>query len=219
MTRKYKVLIAILGVLVVIILGVFFFIKGPDMGPSSSYFTWLPSWDEFKENVPFLHPRYETPPAISAQVQQAAYDDRIKYEAIIQKNDKREDQIKSQLKAAGVTVSGAYIVDTDRGEQMLALSFPYTPSILSSNNFINSLADSMVKIADLKTLDLTGLIYVNVFLTDSQDRVIFGVTAKTSDIQNYRTGKLTLEQFFSKTAAGVESRSAALDANAGGLKK
>jgi hypothetical protein len=219
MKRKLKILIAILGILVVVLLGVFFFIKGPDMGPLSSYFTWLPSWDEFKEKVSFLHAGYETPPTISAQVQQAANEDRIKYEAIIQKNDKREEQIKNQLKAAGVTVGGAYIVDTDKGQQMLALSFPFTPGILSSNNFINSLADSMVKIADLKILDLTGLVYVNTFLTDSQDRVICGVTARTSDIQNYRAGKLTLEQFFSKTAIGVESRSAALDAISGGLKK
>ena len=219
MKKKIKVLIAILVVLAVIVLGIFLYMKGPDMGPLSSHFTWLPSWDRIKENVPFLHPKYETPPVISAQDKQAVNEDRLKYEAVIQKNDKREDQIVTQLKAAGVPVGGAYIVDTDAGEQMLALSFPYTPDLLSSNNFINSLADSLVKTAGLKTLDLTGLAYVNMFLKDSQDRVIFGVTARTSDIQSYRDGKLTLEQFFAKTAAGVESRAGALEAISGGLKK
>jgi hypothetical protein len=213
MKRRYKVLLIILSVLIVIGLGIFFYFKGPDMGPLSSYLPWSSS--VYKVNN---KGHYDTPPTVSAQVQQAVDQDRTKSLAVIQKNDTREAQILSQLKTAGIAAGGAYIVDTDSGEQMLALSFPFTGSLLSSNNFVNTVADSMVKLADLKTLDLTGLVYVNTFLTDSEDRVIFGVTVKTSDIQGYRTGKLTLEQFFSKTAAGVESRSGALDAMAGGLK-
>ena len=212
MKKGLIVLIIIVVVLIAIGLGIFYFIKGPDMKPLSSYLPWSSSFYEVNDKG-----HYDTPPTVSAQAQQAIDQDRTKYEAIININNKREEQIMSQLKTAGVTVGGAFIVDTDEGEQMLALNIPFTGSILSSTNFINAAADSLVKLADLKTLDLTGLVYVNTFLTDAEDRVIFGVSVKASDIQSYRAGKLTLEQFFSKTAAGVESRSGALDAVSGGL--
>jgi hypothetical protein len=210
--KGLKVLIIIVVILIIIGVGIFFYFKAPDMKPLSSYF---PGGSSFYEVNDKGH--YDTP-TINTQVKQAIKQDEAKYEAIIYTNDKREAQIVSQLKTAGVTVGGAYIVDSDSGEQMLALNIPFTGSILTSSSFLNSAADSMVKLADLKTLDLTGLVYVNTFLTDDQDRILFGVTVKTSDIQSYRAGKLNLEQFFAKTAAGVESRSGALDAVSGGLK-
>jgi flagellar basal body-associated protein FliL len=213
MKKGLIVLIVIVAVLAAIGVGIFFMIKGPDMKPLASYLPWSSSFYEVNDKG-----NYDTPPTISAQVKQAVDQDKAKYEAVIQKNDTRETQIVSQLKTAGITAGGAYIVDNDAGEQMLGLSIPFTGSILDSSSFINTAADSMVKLADLKTLDLTGLVYVNMFITDTEDRIIFGVTAKASDIQSYRAGKLTLEQFFAKTAAGVESRSGALDAMAGGLK-
>jgi hypothetical protein len=213
MKKGLIALIIIVVVLAAIGVGIFFMIKGPDMKPLSSYLPWSTSFYEVNDKG-----NYDTPPTISAQVKQAVDQDKVKYDAVIQKNDTREAQIVSQLKTGGITVGGAYIVDTDAGEQMLALNLPLTGNLLTSTNFINSIADSMVKMAALKTLDLTGLNYVNMFITDNEDRIIFGVTAKTSDIQGYRTGKLTLEQFFATTAAGVESRSGALDAISGGLK-
>lgn len=212
MKKGLKVLIIIVVILVIVGLGIFFYVKAPDMRPLSSYLPWTSSFYKVNDKG-----HYDTP-AISTQVKQAINQDKAKYEATIQANDTREAQIVSQLKTAGVTVGGAYIVDSDSGEQMLGLNIPFTGSILSSSSFLNNAADSMVKLADLKTLDLTGLVYVNTFLTDSEDRIIFGVTVKTSDIQSYRAGKLTLEQFFAKTAAGVESRSGALEAISGGLK-
>jgi hypothetical protein len=211
MKKGLIALIIIVVVLVVIGAAVFFLIKGPDMKPLASYFGSPPVYKVNDKG------HYDTPPTISAQVQQAILQDETKYKAIIEANDTREAQIVSQLKTAGITVGGAYIVDTDGGEQMLALNVPLTGSILTSTNFINSTADYMVKMAALKTLDLTSMAYVNMFVTDDQDRILFGVTAKTKDILDYRAGKTTLEQFFATTAAAVESRSGALDAARGGL--
>lgn len=213
MKKGLKVLIIIPVVLIIIGFAIFFYIKGPDMKPLSSYLPWSSSVYEVNDSG-----HYDIPPTISAQAQQVVDQDRTKYEALLQANDTREAQILSQLKKAGINAGGAYIVDTDEGEQMLALSFPFKGNILSSSNILTSAADSMVQLASLKTLDLTGLIYLNAFLTDDEDRILFGVTSKTSDILSYRAGKLTQEQFFSRTAAGVESRSGALDANAGGLR-
>lgn len=212
MKRRNKVLLIILAVLIVAGFGIFFYFKAPDMKPLSSYLPWGSSFYKVNDKG-----HYDAP-TISTQVKQAINQDKAKYEAIIQANDTREAQIVSQLKTSGITAGGAYIVDDDKGEQMLGLNIPFTGSILSSSSFLNTAADSLVKLADLKTLDLTGLVYVNTFLTDSEDRILFGVTVKTSDIQSYRAGKLTLEQFFAKTAAGVESRSGALEAISGGLK-
>lgn len=212
MKKGLIALIIIVVVLVVIGGVVFFLIKGPDMKPLASY---LPGGSSFyKVND---KGNYGTPPTVSAQVKQAVEQDETKYEAIIYTNDKREEQIMSQLKTAGISVGGAFIVDTDDGEQMLALNIPFTGSILTSSNFMTSAADSLIKLAELKTLDLTGLNYVNVFITDAEDRIVFGVTTKTSDVQNYRSGKTNLEQFFATTAAAVESRSGALGVMGGGL--
>ena len=213
MKKGPKVLIIILAVLIIIGSGIFFYIKWPDMKPLNSYFPWSSSVYEVNNKG-----HYDIPATVSAQVQQAVNQDRTKYMSLIQANDTREAQILSQLKKAGITAGGAYIVDTDKGEQMLALSFPFTGNILNSSNILSATADAMVKTAMLQTLDLTGLVYVNTFITDEEDRILFGVTAKTSDILNYRAGKLTQEQFFAKTAARVESRSGALDATSGGLK-
>jgi|GEM_PF-3068651 len=213
MKKGLKVLIIILAVLIIIGLGIFFYIKWPDMKPLNSYFPWSSSVYVVNNKG-----HYDIPPTVSAQVQQAVDQDRTKYEALLMANDTREAQILSQLNKAGIAAGGAYIVDTAMGEQMLALSFPYTGNILSSNNILTLTADAMVKLAALQTLDLAGLIYVNTFLTDDKDRILFGVTAKTSDILSYRAGKLTQEQFFARTAARVESRSGAFDATSGGLK-
>ena len=212
MKKGLIALIIIVVVLVVIGLGILFLIKGPDMKPLASYFAGGSSFYKVNDKG-----KYDTPPTISTQVRQAVQQDEAKYEAIIYTNDKREEQIMSQLKTAGINVGGAFIVDTDDGEQMLALNLPFTGSILSSSNFMTSAADSLIKLAELKTLDLTGLNYVNVFITDAEDRIVFGVTVKTSDVQNYRSGKTNLEQFFATTAAAVESRSGALGAMGGGL--
>jgi hypothetical protein len=213
MKKGLKILIIIVAVLVVIGLGILFYFKAPDMKPLSSYLPWGSSFYKVNDNG-----SYDTPPTISAQLRQAINQDKTKYDAIIFKNDTREAQIVNQLKTGGITVGGAYVVDTDAGEQMLALNLPITGGILTSTNFINNIADSMVKMAALKTLDLTGLAYVNMFISDDQDRILFGVTARTVDILNYRNGKITLEQFFATTAASVESRSGALEAVSGGLK-
>jgi hypothetical protein len=213
MKKGLKVLIVIVVVLAVIGVGIFFYFKAPDMKPLASYFGGGASFYKVNDKG-----HYDTPPTISAQVKQAISQDRVKYEAVIQKNDTREAQIVSQLKTAGVTVGGAYIVDNDAGEQMLGLNIPFTGSILDSSSFMTSAANALVKLADIKTLDLSGLAYVNMFITDTENRIIFGVTAKASDIQDYRAGKLNLERFFAKTAARVESRSGALDAVSGGLK-
>jgi len=211
-----KGLIALI-IVVVVLAGIgaatFFLIKGPDMKPLASYLPWGSS-APYEVN---FNDKYDTPTAISAQVKLAVEQDQAKYEAVIYTNDKREEQIMSQLTTAGINVGGAFIVDTDDGEQILALNIPFTGSILSSSNFMTSAADSLIKLAELKTLDLTGLNYVNVFITDAEDRIVFGVTAKTSDVQNYRSGKTNLEQFFAATAAAVESRSGALGAMGGGL--
>lgn len=212
MGKGLKALIIIVAVLAVIGLGIFFFIKGPDMKPLSSYLPWGSGPYEVKYGG-----NYDPPPTISPQVRQAVEQEEVKYEAIIQQKDTREDQILSQLSTAGISVEGAYIVDSAEGEQMLALNVPLTGSLLSSGNFMTSVADSLIKLADMKTLDLKGLAYVNVFVTDDDDRVIFGVTAKTSDIQDYRNRKTTVEQFFATTAASVESRSGAVEAIGGGL--
>jgi hypothetical protein len=212
MKKGLIALIIIVVVLVVISAAAFFIIKGPDMKPLASYFGGGSSFYKVNEKG-----NYDTPPTVSPQVKQAVEQDKTKYEAIIYTNDKREEQIMSQLKTAGINIGGAFIVDTDDGEQMLALNLPFTGSILSSSNFMTSAADSLIKLAELKTLDLTGLNYVNVFITDAEDRIVFGVTTKVSDVQNYRSGKTNLEQFFATTAAAVESRSGALGVMGGGL--
>ena len=217
MKRGYKVVLAVLGVLVVIGLGGFFYMQAPDMRPIGSYFSWFPTWFEVKEKIPFLHAKYEPPPPISSQATQLIAQERARFEAEIFKTEKQAEQIFNQLKSAGLPVTGAYIVDSENGEQMLALEVPLGGLFMSSGNFMNSVADSMIKLADAKTLDLSGLSYVNLFVRDDEDRIIFGVAAKTSDIQSYRAGKMTLEQFFSKTAAAVESRFGALEALAGGV--
>ena len=185
------------------------------MRPIGSYFSWVPSWFEIKESVPFLHAKYVAPPPLSPQVVQLIKQDNTRFEAEIKKTETREDQIFNQLKSAGVSVSGVYIAESKSGEQVLAIAVPLGGFLFSSDNFISSAAQSLIKVADTKTIDFSGLSYVNVFIRDDEGRIVFGVTAKTGDIQNYRTGKITLDQFFATTAAKVESRAGALGAAKG----
>jgi hypothetical protein len=216
MKLRYKVWLIILGVVIILGIGGFFCYKSPDMQPIGSYFSWMPAWDDIKEKVPFLHPNYQKPPALSPQVSQTLDQSRTKITSYQQITANKENQFLTQLKAAGIPVNSVYLLDTNKGEPVLLLDFTLEGI---SGNFMTSMVRSLTALADNKNLNFAGLNYVTLGLRDSQDRIIFEVTARTTDIDRYRSGKITQKDLLSASAAKVVSRSGASEALLEGVVK
>lgn len=126
----------------------------------------------------------------------------------------KEDNAEAVLKAAGLPVLNTFFEPTDAGEKVLVvvLDFDKLPLENAPGAFITAAVQSLVNIASIKTLDISGISYVTVALQDSKERIIIEAGARASDIDALRNGKMTQTQFISKVAAQVVDRFAAWDA-------
>lgn len=120
----------------------------------------------------------------------------------------------SQLKAAGITTQAVYIGDAAGGKKTLVVVIDYSKSLLSSSPgaFITAAVDALIKVAGVKSLDLSGLSYITVALRDSKDRIIMEAGAPAGDADAFRKGQVTQSQFGRKIIIQVMDRFAAFEA-------
>jgi hypothetical protein len=216
MKRRLIVWVTILGILIILGIGGYFFYKAPDMQPIGTYFNWVPNWEDIKEKVPFLHRDYQKPPPLVDSVNQTLEQSRAQINAFQQVTLNKENLFLTQLKAAGIPVSGVHLVDSEKGEPVLLLDFTLQGI---SGNFMTSMVNSLLKVAENKDLKFAGLRYLTLGLRDSQDRVLFEVTARTADIDRFRSGQMTQKELLSASAAKIVSRRGVSDALAKGVIK
>ncbi len=128
--------------------------------------------------------------------------------------NQRTDKTKALLVSSGLPVTGIYFEPTTQEKQVLLIALDFAKLEVGSKpgSFITSAVQSLVKIAGIKTLDLSGITYVTVVLKDSKGRIIIKAGAQSSDIDAFRTGKIAQKEFIKRSVAQVEDRFAAFDA-------
>jgi hypothetical protein len=126
----------------------------------------------------------------------------------------REDKAKSVLQTSGLPVLAAFIEPTDAGKKVLVVVLDFNKLALekSPGAFITAAVQSLVKVAGVKTLDISGISYVTVALQDSKERIIIEAGVQATDIDAFRTSKINQSQFIKRTIVKIEDRFAAWDA-------
>ena len=114
------------------------------------------------------------------------------------------------MTSSGLPVSSVF-TQLDDGGQVLVIVLDYSKLSVGSSDgaFITAAVQSLVKIAGIKTLDLSGITYVTVGLKDKNGKVFIEAGVKAADVDAFRTGKMTQTQLIKKTAAKVIDRFAA----------
>jgi hypothetical protein len=138
----------------------------------------------------------------------AKYDTVGKQQAII---EQKENKAQTLLISSGLPIVFVFIQQIDTGNQVLAIVLDYSKLSVGSSDgaFIIAVVQSLVKIAGIKTLDLSVITYVTIALQDSKGNIFFEATAKAADVDTFRSGKLTQTQFIKKVAVKVVDRFAA----------
>jgi hypothetical protein len=130
----------------------------------------------------------------------------------------RATQALTQLQSSGLPIHAVYIEAASGGKKVLEVvvdykQLPSSPSLaLSPGAFITLGIQSLIKVAGVKTLDLTGIAYITVALRDDEDRIIFTSCAMATDADAFRKGQLTQAKFVGRTSFKVENRLAAWNA-------
>jgi hypothetical protein len=124
------------------------------------------------------------------------------------------DNVTAAIRSSGLPVTGAYVDSTNEGKKILLVDLDYSklPTGSKPGSFIVSAEQSLVKIALIKTINLTGIYYVTVILKDTQGRIIIQAGALSSDMIALGKGTLSQSTFISRSVAKVEDRFAAFDA-------
>lgn len=128
--------------------------------------------------------------------------------------EEKEAQIQSQLKATGLPITGAFILESEKGQPVLAvgLSYERIAGSVSPSAGLSEGLSGLQRIIDTKTLSLAGLHDVTVFIEDAEGRVLFGMSAPVTAIEQYRAGKITQRDLIGSVGFQAESRMGVLDA-------
>lgn len=130
----------------------------------------------------------------------------------------KSTQARAQLQPSGLPVQAVYIETADGGKKVLLIVVDYkqvSSSLslaLSPGAFITVGIQSLIKVAGVKGLDLSGISYITVALRDDKGRIIFSSCAAATDADAFRKGQITQAQFIKKITFKVEDRFAAWDA-------
>ena len=181
------------------------YVAAPDLPPLGSF---VPDLEALADHVPFFGPSTSPAPPRTPEEQQELEELRERLEAPRREKSRREEETLAQLQAAGLPVTGAFIVETGGGEPALLLGVSYAQmqrgSISSAG--LEEGVQALLRVAETRTVDLTGLTYVTVAVRDSQGRTLFGVTGATADVERLRAGQISRGDFVRATAARAESR-------------
>ena len=213
--------LTVLGVLVVLVglvgAGGCYYLIAPDRRPPKVA---LPSWEEVQLAVPLLGPPDNPMPEPSPELErlrEQSEREREQLEArfqLVPDQRAREAQLRSQLQATGLPITGAFILENGSGEPTLAVSVDYERMTggLSAGAGLEEAALALVQLAESGDLDLSGLEMVTVAVRDREERVLFGMTADVADVQRLRAGEIDRSAFVASTAARFESRAGVVDA-------
>ena len=102
---------------------------------------------------------------------------------------------------------------------MVVIDFDKLTLDKSPGAFITAAVNALVKVAGVKTLDLTSIGYIAIALKDSKGRIIIQAGAIATDIDAFRTGKLSQSLFIKRAAIKIEDRFAAWDAKNKAIKQ
>ncbi len=207
--RFLIVFVAFIGLLV---LGGVYYLKAPEMPPISSYIPSV-SLDEIRDSIPFARPNYTPPPPLSPQAKAELGKVVASVAAPFQTTTQREEQAARQLQSTGLPVSGVYLVESVKGEPILSVSLDYD-NLVGGPDPGASLAlgvQSLTKIVETRSLDLSGIGYLTLVTRDGEGRVLLAITASAGDIEGFRSGRTTRQQFIRATAAQIQSRTAIVD--------
>ncbi len=186
----------------------------PDL-PSLSRF--VPRLEDLAARLPFVGSSPSPAPPLTPEQQRELENLQEPLEAAWEAQSRREAQTLTQLQAAGLPVTGAYIVETGDGAPALLLGVSYAELRRGSASGagLTEGVQALVRVAEVRALDLSGLTYVTVAVRDSQDRTLFGVTGATADVERLRAGQISRRDFIRATAARAESRLGGAEALAG----
>jgi len=122
--------------------------------------------------------------------------------------------VKSTLISAGLPVTGVYIEPIKDGKKVLLVVVSFDKLNVGSKpgSFIVSSLQSLVKIAMIKTINLSGIDFVTAAIKDSNGRIIVQSGASSSNVDAFRNGKISQSTFIQQTVTQVEDRFAAFDA-------
>lgn len=116
--------------------------------------------------------------------------------------------------AIGLPVTAAYILMAPDGRETLvvAMSYGRLASALNDPTGLGSGIDAYVRLAGLKSMDLTGLGYLTTTLEDDEGRPIIAISAPTAAIESFRSGSGTRTELIRAVAFKGESRAGLIDA-------
>ena len=209
--------LTVLLILILLILGgsaaAAYWVAAPDLPPLQP--PSVPSWDQVRENLPLLRPASEDlPPVDRAAADQEMERVRAQREGGRAGQHAQESQALGQLQTTGLPITSVYLLETSSGGTALTASVNLDALVGGSSRSggLQEAVGSLQRLVDSGALDFSGTDYVTVAVRDVQGRVLFGVTARTQDIQRYRAGQMSRTDFVARTAARAESRAGVLDA-------
>jgi hypothetical protein len=173
----------------------------------------LPSEGDLRRALPFLTPTAALP-APDAELERLRTEALTAVDTAARAGSERMARIKQQLVGAGLPVRSASRLTTDKGEAVLAvgLDFERLAGQLSSTGGVSETFGSVVRIAQVKDLDLRGLQHVSVGVLDGAGRLLFSTSAPVSAIERFRAGTMKQDEFIRTMAFRGENRIAIVDA-------
>jgi hypothetical protein len=156
----------------------------------------------------------QSSPPLSKEAQEEIYNILKKSEPTRDTSSQKATQVRSLLQAAGVTAQGVYIEDVGEGKKTLLVVIDYSklPINSSPGGFITTAVQALIKVAAVKSLDLSGLSYITVALRDSKARIIVEAGVPAGDADAFRKGQIKQSQFVKKIAIKVMDRFAGFEA-------
>ncbi|MBI4188253.1 MAG: hypothetical protein HY529_03495 [Chloroflexi bacterium] len=128
--------------------------------------------------------------------------------------EQKATNIATQLRTAGIPVSGVYVLETDSGKPVLGVGLDFDELLkrFGTEQSLNQVLASLQTFARNKSIDLSGMHDLDIVLHDSQDRVLLSISAPAATIQQFRNGQITEEAMLASIGARGFSRAGILDA-------
>jgi hypothetical protein len=125
----------------------------------------------------------------------------------------REELLRAQVAASGLPVAGLAIQSSPRGSvAVVGVSYERLGGgMLGAGAGLKEGLQALLSLARDQSVDLSGVHDLTVAVSDQQGRVLFGVSAPVSAVEQYRAGQISDTQFAQTIGFKSESRLGVLD--------
>lgn len=170
----------------------------------------LPSQSDLQRAVPFLRPAADGPARKPTAADLKASEART---ARLLDEVRAGQRYLEQLRASGLPIVSAQVIPSSRGNVLhVGVSYERLASALSGTAGVAETFDAIVRVAQQRALDLTGIQDLTVAALDARGRALFSASAPAAAVERFRSGQIDRGAFLAQVGFKGESRLAIIDA-------